>query len=400
MRGRHSPAATPRPTKTVLQTRQYSYLCPARNTPAPLANNRILAMDTNNYVIIMAGGVGTRFWPFSRSNYPKQFHDVLGTGRTLLQQTADRFDGICPPENIYVVTSAEYKDLVARQLPHLSAHQILLEPTRRNTAPCVAYAGYKIARQNPAANLVIAPADHIILKEKDFQADILTALAATAATDKIVTLGIRPSRPDTGYGYIQYAAGNGQPVRKVKNFTEKPSLERAEKFVESGDFLWNAGIFIWNAQTVMQNFNRHLPGIAETFGEGEPYYYSDQETDFIEKAYAHCQNISIDNGIMEKSDDVYVVPGDFGWSDLGTWKSLYEVSDKDANHNAVDGNVMLYDTQNCIIKAPKDRLVAINGLDGFIVAEYDNVLLICRKDDEQKVKQFVADAASRGTEFV
>ena len=357
-------------------------------------------MNTDNYVIIMAGGVGTRFWPFSRSSYPKQFHDVLGTGRTLLQQTADRFDAVCPPENIYVVTSSEYKQLVRQQLPQLSDDQILLEPARRNTAPCVAYASYKIAQQNPQANLVIAPADHIILKEKDFQADILTALAATAGSDKIVTLGIKPSRPDTGYGYIQYLRENGQPVHKVKTFTEKPNLEWAEKFLKSGDFVWNAGIFIWNAQTIIRNFARHLPDIAETFEEGKPHYYTDREAAFIDKAYSHCKSVSIDNGIMEKSDGVYVVLSDFGWSDLGTWKSLYEVSGKDANQNAVDGNVMLYDTKNCSVKAPKDRLVAISGLDGFIVAEYDNVLLICRKDDEQKVKVFVADAKSRGAEFV
>ncbi len=351
----------------------------------------------------MAGGVGTRFWPFSRTNNPKQFHDVLGTGRTLLQQTADRFDTICPPENIYVVTSAEYKELVKQQLPQLSYDQILLEPVRRNTAPCIAYASYKIAQQNPNANLVIAPADHIILKEEEFRKDIRTALVATAESNKIVTLGIRPSRPDTGYGYIQFIPKDGEEVLKVNTFTEKPNLEFAQKFIESGDYVWNAGIFVWNVQTIMQNFTKHLPDIAEAFEEGRPHYFTNGEAAYIDKAYSWCKGVSIDNGIMEKADkagDVYVVLSDFGWSDLGTWKSLYEVSEKDENDNAIDGHVMLYDTKNCIIKTPKDRLIAINGLEGFIVAEYDNVLLICRKDDEQKVKNFVEDAKSKGGEFV
>ncbi len=357
-------------------------------------------MNTNNYVIIMAGGVGTRFWPFSRTTNPKQFHDVLGTGRTLLQQTADRFDEICPPENIYVVTSAEYKELVKQQLPHLSYDQILLEPARRNTAPCIAYASYKIAQKNPKANLVIAPADHIIVKEKAFQTDVLTALAATADSGKIITLGIKPSRPDTGYGYIQFIPEQGKEVHKVRTFTEKPTLEFARNFIESGDYVWNAGIFVWNVQTIMRNFVQHLPDVAEAFEDGKSFYFTDGEATYIDKAYSWCKNISIDIGIMEKADEVYVVLSDFGWSDLGTWKSLYEVSEKDENQNAVDGSVMLYDTKNCIIKTPKDRLIAINGLEGFIVAEYDNVLLICRKDDEQKVKDFVNDAKSRGAEFI
>ncbi|MDJ1483341.1 mannose-1-phosphate guanylyltransferase [Cytophagaceae bacterium YF14B1] len=360
-------------------------------------------MSKNNYVIIMAGGVGTRFWPFSRTSNPKQFHDVLGTGRTLLQQTADRFDGICPPENIYIVTSAEYRDLVKQQLPQLSYDQILLEPARRNTAPCIAYAAYKIAHKDPHANLVIAPADHIILKEEAFRADIQKALKATTETNKIVTLGIKPSRPDTGYGYIQFHPEDGEDVLKVKTFTEKPSLEYAKKFIESGDYVWNAGIFVWNAQTVTQNFLQYLPDIAEAFEDGKPFYFTTEESTYIDKAYSWCKSISIDVGIMEKADkagDVYVVLSDFGWSDLGTWKSLYEVSDKDEHENVIDGSVMLYDTKNCIIKTPKDRLIAINGLDGFIVAEYDNVLLICRKDDEQKVKEFVNDAKNKGDEFV
>lgn len=354
----------------------------------------------HTYVIIMAGGVGTRFWPFSRTSYPKQFHDVLGTGRTLLQQTADRFNGICPPENIFIVTSSLYRDLCLQQLPQLHSDQILCEPVARNTAPCIAYACYKIAQRDPEANVVVAPADHIILKEEEFQRTIKTALDATQSRDILVTLGIQPSRPDTGYGYIQYVPGGDEPVKKVKTFTEKPNLELARQFVDSGEFVWNAGIFVWNIQAITKAFKAYLPETAEIFEEGATDYYQESEARFIDKAYSLCGSVSIDNGVMEKADNVYVVLSDFGWSDLGTWKSLYEVSDKNHDLNVVDGHVLLYDTKNCIIKTPKERLVAINGLDGYIVAEYDNVLMICRKEDEQKVKAFVADAKERGGEYV
>ncbi|RYF68522.1 MAG: mannose-1-phosphate guanylyltransferase [Cytophagaceae bacterium] len=359
----------------------------------------------HTYVIIMAGGVGTRFWPFSRTSYPKQFHDVLGTGRTLLQQTADRFDGVCPPENIYIVTSSLYKDLCQTQLPQLSDDQVLCEPIARNTAPCIAYACYKIAQRDPEANIVVAPADHIILKEEEFQRTIQSALDATQDQDILVTLGIQPSRPDTGYGYIQYITESGDTAkssapRRVKTFTEKPHLELAQQFVESGEFVWNAGIFVWNVKSIIKSFEKYLPEIAEIFAEGNDVYYTEREKAFVEKAYSLTGSVSIDNGVMEKADNVYVVLSDFGWSDLGTWKSLYEVSDKNDDLNVIDGHIMLYDTKNCIIKTPKDRLVVVNGLDGYIVAEYDNVLMICRKEEEQKVKSFVADAKERGMEFV
>lgn len=359
----------------------------------------------HTYVIIMAGGVGTRFWPFSRTSYPKQFHDVLGTGRTLLQQTADRFDGVCPPEHIYIVTSTLYKELCQQQLPQLTDDQVLCEPVARNTAPCIAYACYKIAQRDPQANIIVAPADHIILKEDAFKQTIGTALDATRNQDILVTLGIQPSRPDTGYGYIQYvppvdAADSANAVKKVKTFTEKPNLELAQQFLDSGEFVWNAGIFVWNVQAIIRAFTQYLPDVAEIFAEGADAYYTDREAAFIDRAYSLSRSISIDNGVMEKAHNVYVVLSDFGWSDLGTWKSLYEVSDKNADQNVVDGHVMLYDTKNCIIKTPKNRLVAINGLDGFIVAEYDNVLMICRKEDEQKVKNFVADAKAQGAQFV
>lgn len=353
----------------------------------------------NNFVVIMAGGVGTRFWPFSRTNNPKQFHDVLGTGKSLLQQTAARFDGICPKENIYIVTSADYVNLIKQQLPFLSDEQILAEPIRRNTAPCVAYASYKIAKKNPNANIIVAPSDHIILQEREFERRINIAINEAMNEDVLVTLGIQPSRPDTGYGYIQYIQDDNE-VKKVKTFTEKPHLELAKAFLESGEYVWNAGIFVWNVRAIKKAFDLYLPKMAEIFDDGEPFYFTDQESDFISKAYHICKSISIDNGIMEKAQNVFVVLSDFGWSDLGTWKSLYEVSNKDESENVTDGHVMLYDVKNSIIKTPQERLVVVQGLDGYIVAEYDNVLMICQKDQEQKVKNFVADAQERGDHFI
>ncbi|HEV7349426.1 mannose-1-phosphate guanylyltransferase [Telluribacter sp.] len=352
----------------------------------------------DTYVIIMAGGVGSRFWPFSRTTYPKQFHDVLGTGKSLLQQTAERFEGVCPPENIYIVTSLEYKELVQQQLPALTEDQILLEPYRRNTAPCIAYACYKIASRNPDANIVVAPADHIILKEEVFRDTIRVALGSTRQEAILVTLGIQPNRPDTGYGYIQYIPDK-RTVKKVKTFTEKPHLELAVQFLESGDFVWNAGIFVWNARTIKEAFRKYMPLVAEIFEDGASTFYTEQEAAFISKAYSHCGSISIDNGIMEKADNVHVVLSDFGWSDLGTWKSLYEISPKDENHNVTDGHQLLFNTRDCIIKTPKDKLVVVNGLEGFIVAEYDGVLLICRKEEEQRVKEFVAEAKVLNTRY-
>ena len=356
-------------------------------------------MNNNNYVVIMAGGVGTRFWPFSRSMNPKQFHDVLGTGRTLLQQTADRFEDICPKENIYIVTNQDYIQIIKEQLPFMTDNQILAEPARRNTAPCVAYACYKIATQNPEANIVVAPADHIILREKAFEKRINLALEATAMSDVLLTLGITPTRPDTGYGYIQYIHTH-EEVKKVKTFREKPNLELAKLFVTSGEYVWNAGIFVWNVQAIMKAFAQNSPQIHEIFSRGESVYFTEKETDFINEEYKTCESISIDYAVMEKADNVYTVMGDFGWSDLGTWKSLYEISEKDENENVVDGETMLYGVTNSIIKTPKDRLVVVQGLDGYIVAEYDNVLMICEKEQEQFVKNFVADAGKKGKEFI
>ena len=344
----------------------------------------------------MAGGIGSRFWPFSRTTFPKQFHDVMGTGKTMIQQTADRYRNVCPQENIFVVTNKDYADLVKKQLPWMTDDQILLEPMGRNTAPCVAYAAFKIYAKNPDANLVVCPADHVILMEETFERVILEALASTESNDRLLTLGMKPSRPDTGYGYIQFHE-IPEPVKKVKTFTEKPELEIARKFLESGDFVWNAGIFIWNAKSIIYALEQHQPELYEIFNDGIQHMWTANEQSFINNTYPQCKNISVDNGIMEKATNVYVMLADFGWSDLGTWKSLYELSDKDENGNAVNANAMLYDTYNSMVRVSKDKLVVLEGVDNLIVAEADGVIMICHKDHEQRVKDFVSDAKQSAT---
>ncbi|NLR93078.1 mannose-1-phosphate guanylyltransferase [Flammeovirga sp. SR4] len=350
----------------------------------------------------MAGGVGSRFWPYSRESRPKQFQDILGTGKTMIQMTADRFEGVCPNENIFVVTSRDYKEITLEQLPFLSEDQVLCEPMRRNTAPCIAYACYKIGLKNPEANIVVAPADHVILDVPEFQLRVEKALHYVASHDVLVTLGIRPNRPDTGYGYIQALNDERLEVLyKVKTFTEKPNEELARAFVLSGDFVWNAGIFVWNAQTIKKSFKENLQDVDQLFSSIEDKFYTDQETEAIDTIYPKCRDISIDYGIMEHADNVYVMRTDFGWSDLGTWKSLYEQADKNEEENVLQGNVMAYETFKTIVKTPKDRLVVVQGLENYIVAEYDNVLMICNKDHEQRVKQFLKAAKEqRGPEFI
>jgi len=360
----------------------------------------------NNYCVIMAGGVGTRFWPMSKTSRPKQFIDVLGMGKTLIQMTFERFTKICPPENILVVTNEIYKDLVLEQLPLMNESQVLCEPSRRNTAPCVAYANYKIRETNPEAIVVVAPSDHIILKEEEFVNDIKVAMKAAAENNWLLTLGITPSRPDTGYGYIQFidkqVYKDDVRLNKVKTFTEKPNLEIAKSFLESGDFLWNSGIFIWSLKSIMSAFETHLDDVDKLFKAGIGIYNTDQENQFIADTYAVCKNISIDFGIMEKADNVYTLAVDFGWSDLGTWGSLYSIRKKDKQKNAIMGNnVMLYDSENCIVNVPKDKLVVLQGLDDFIVVEEDNALLVCKKSDEQQIRNFVNDIKTRqGEKFV
>lgn len=354
----------------------------------------------------MAGGVGTRFWPMSRTSHPKQFIDILGTGSSLIQQTFNRFNGICPPENIFVVTHELYKDLVLEQLPGLKEDHVLLEPARRNTAPCIAYAAYKILSKNPEANLVVAPSDHLILKEDVFRDKINTALMAARENPWLITLGIRPSRPDTGYGYIQFnrdqAGSKYVDLHKVKTFTEKPGYELAVTFLKSGEFLWNSGIFIWSLKSILNAFHEFLPEVDELFKKGLEKYYTTGEPAFIKDTYTVCKSISIDYGVMEKANNVYVIESDFGWSDLGTWGSLHEIREKDENRNAISGkNVLLYESKNCVIHMPPDKLVVLQGLDDYIVVEDDNILLVCRKKDEQQLRHIVDDVKlKKGEKFV
>ncbi len=340
----------------------------------------------------MAGGIGSRFWPMSRTQHPKQFIDILGTGQTLIQQTYNRLKRICPEENIYIVTNEIYKKLTLSQLPGISEEQIICEPTMRNTAPCIAYANYKIAAKNPDANIIVAPSDHLILKEDEFIRVMNLALDYTSKNDCLLTLGITPSRPDTGYGYIQFNEEGDSELKKVKTFTEKPNLELAEKFIESGDFSWNSGMFIWSLKSIQEAFETLLPQVDDVFKTGVGIYNTSEEQKFIQTAYSTCKNISIDYGIMEKSKNVFVINADIGWSDLGTWGSIYTHLPLDENDNAVIGkNVMLYDSSNNIINVPNEKLVVLQGLEEYIVVESNNILLVCKKQDEQKIKQFVND---------
>jgi len=363
-------------------------------------------MNKNNYCIIMAGGIGARFWPMSRQNHPKQFIDILGTGDTLIQSTFNRFRRVCPAENIYIVTNEIYKKQVLDQLPDIQEAQVLCEPSRRNTAPCIAYANYRIFQLNPEANVVVAPSDHIILKEDIFIEVITAALEASEKNNWLLTLGIQPSRPDTGYGYIQfdestvYQADNR--IKKVKTFTEKPQLEMAKQFLSSGDFLWNSGIFIWKLKTIMAAFDKHLPEISQLFKAGTGKYATPEEDAFIQQTYSVCKSISIDYGVMEKAENVYVLSSDFGWSDLGTWGSLYDTRKKDEHGNTVVGqNVLMYNSHNCIVNMPKEKLVVLQGLDDYIVVEDEGTLLVCRKGDEQHIRQFVNDVMiEKGEKYV
>jgi mannose-1-phosphate guanylyltransferase len=361
----------------------------------------------------MAGGVGARFWPMSRISKPKQFIDILGTGKTLIQLTYERFISIIPKENIYIVTNKAYNDLVTEQLPGLNPSQILLEPARRNTAPCIAYATYKIHKINPDANIVVAPSDHVILKEAEFLHTVKSALDAVSGKDILMTLGITPSRPDTGYGYIQFTEADKKEdkeyytfeninIKKVKTFTEKPDYEMAMSFLQSGDFLWNSGLFIWTADAIIKAFDKYLSDIAALFMSIHEQLNTEEENDVIELTYTGCRSISIDYGIMEKAPNVYVFVSDFGWSDLGTWGSLHEHRQKDEHNNAVYGkNVMLYETKDSIIHVPKDKLVVLQGLEDYIIVENENILLVCRKSDEQKIRQFVNDVLlDKGEQYI
>jgi len=360
-------------------------------------------MNKNHYVAIMAGGIGSRFWPMSRTNYPKQFLDILNTGKTLIQSTFDRFASFVPAENIFIVTAQSYREIVMEQLPTLDPNNILCEPSRKNTAPCIAYISYKLAQLNPQANLICAPADHIISDENSFVNVCLEALTFTENIKALVTLGIKPTNPNTGYGYIQFEPMNVAPnVYKVKTFTEKPDKELAKTFVASGDFLWNAGIFVWQVKNIVKAFENLLPEIHEVFDAEKENFNTEKEHQSIEKIYPQCVNISIDYGIMEKADNVYVIPSSFGWSDLGTWASAYETLQKDYLDNAVAGNnVMVIDATKNMIHADNKKLVLIQGMEDFIVVDTKDVLLICKKDKEQEIKEYVAEVKrNKGDKFI
>ncbi len=350
----------------------------------------------------MAGGIGSRFWPVSRNEYPKQFLDILGTGKSLIQWTYERFKNICLPENIFIITNELYIPTLKQQLPELQDQNILSEPSRKNTAPCAAYIAYKLYSLDPNANIIMSPADHLIFDDRKFERDIIDALDFVSKNNKLITLGIKPTRPDTGYGYIQFDTGHQiDRMHPVKTFTEKPSHELAETFIRSGDFLWNAGIFVWNAKTIIEEIQQYLPELHEIFS-GVETYNTPKEQDDIVKVYAQCTNISIDYGIMEKSKRVYVVPSYFGWCDLGTWNSAYENSQKDYLGNAVYGdNVMIIDATQCMVKEQNEKLMVLQGLENFIVIDTPDILLICERNREQQIKEYVAEVKrNKGDKFL
>lgn len=337
----------------------------------------------------MAGGIGSRFWPVSTPERPKQFIDILGIGNTMLQTTVNRFSGVIPKENIWVVTSKKYASIVSQQIEGISNDHILLEPCMRNTAPCIAYVSYKIRQKYPHANLVVSPADHIIIDEFHFRDVISKALDFTSSSDSIVTLGMNPDRPETGYGYIKSSPENGSDIVKVLAFKEKPDIELAKKYIAEGHFYWNAGIFVWNVDTVISSFEKYSPSLAAIFDSisKRGVFYSDTEQDVIDNEFPSCPNISIDYAIMEKSDKVFVYPSSFGWSDLGTWGSLYQQLDKDDDGNAKVGEgIKLINCHNCIVHSAEESNVVIQGLDGYIVVEKGEKLLICKISEEQNIK--------------
>lgn len=358
--------------------------------------------NNNNFCVIMGGGVGSRFWPFSKEERPKQFLDFFGTGRSLLQTTFDRFKKIIPVENIFVVTNDAYASLTKAQLPELSENQILLEPMRRNTAPAIAFATYRIKAINPNANVVVAPSDHLILKEDEFLHEIKRGLQFVNDNNVLLTLGINPTRPETGYGYIQVDGEENDGIYKVKTFTEKPNKELAQAFLASGEFVWNAGIFLWNVNSIISAFKNYMPDVVARFTEGESLFNTPAEKEFIDKTFPFCANISIDYGILEKADNVHVIRSDFGWSDLGTWGSLHEISQRDESNNCgLNCKTMFVESYDNIVTMSDNKLVVVQGLEGYIVAESEKVLMICKKEEEQRIKHFVTDVKFRyGDEYI
>ena len=348
-------------------------------------------MKNNYYAVIMAGGVGSRFWPISTQKFPKQFHDMLGTGDSLLQKTFKRLSKIIPQKNILIATNSNYKELVLSQLDGIDEQQLLLEPAMRNTAPCILYAALKIKQKDPDAVMIIAPSDHWIENEDEFIRNIETSFKACSNEDILMTLGIQPTHPNTGYGYIEYKKSENK-IKEVRQFTEKPDFEIAKKFIESGNYLWNAGIFIWSADSILKAFENFLPEMNRLFCEGVDVYNTDFEDDFIEDNYALAENISIDYGIMQNAENIYTLPVDFGWNDLGTWSSLYDKLDKDNAQNAVvNAKTIFKNASNNMVSTTKNKHVIIQGLNDFIVIEKEDVILICPKKDEQEIKQIVTE---------
>ncbi|MBR5249444.1 MAG: mannose-1-phosphate guanylyltransferase [Bacteroidales bacterium] len=356
-------------------------------------------MTSNKYCVIMAGGVGSRFWPISRNERPKQFLDILGTGRTFLQQTYDRFSHIVPEDHILVVTSETYRELVQKQLPQVLPENILCEPFRRNTAPCIAYATYKLWKKDPNATVVVAPSDHHITHEHLFAETIRNAMNYADGHDKLITLGIEPTRPETGYGYIQanvrnYESVGGDIFHSVKTFTEKPNRELAEVFIKSGEFLWNSGIFIWNLRTIRSELERWLPAVTDLFQRGQDLYDTPDEQRYIQQVYADCTSISIDYGVMEKTRCAWVLKAGFGWSDLGTWDSLYSHANKDEHRNFIHCEELMMDkiSGSIVYSTEEGKLLAIKGLDNFMIINTDDVLMICPRD-EVRFKNMLTDLA-------
>ncbi len=347
----------------------------------------------NNHLVIMAGGVGSRFWPMSTPEQPKQFIDVLGVGKTLLQLTVERFGDLVAPENIWVVTNEKYADIVKAQLPGMPETNILCEPCRRNTAPCIAYVSWRIKKKDPKANIVVTPSDHIVMNVQEFQRVINDCMKFTCDTDAIITLGMKPSRPETGYGYIQanLAAPSlrNKGIFRVDSFREKPDLATAEEYIKQNNYFWNAGIFIWNVNTIVNAFRMYQPKLAKIFESMLPSYGTPKEQEVVNQKFPTCENISVDYAIMEKADEIFVCPADFGWSDLGTWGSLQTQSKRDLYGNAAIGqDVQLFECHNCMVHTAQEKKVVVQGLDGYIVAEHDDTLLICKLSEEQRIKQF------------
>lgn len=350
-------------------------------------------MNENNYLVILAGGAGSRFWPISSEELPKQFLDILGCGRTLIQLTLERFNGLIPKENVWVVTAEKYREIVMEQLPEIPSSNILCEPCRRNTAPCICYVSWKIKKLNTKANIVVSPSDHLVVDIQAFQSAIDDSLSFAAETDAVVTLGLKPTRPETGYGYIKadltYSSSRKHNIFRVDEFKEKPTLEIAKEYIQSPNYLWNSGIFIWNVNTIINAFRVYEPEVSSIFEGLMPYYGTDKEQNKIDESYPQCKNISVDYAILEKAEEIFVFPASFSWSDLGTWNSLREQSDMDKYGNVCIGDdIKLYDTYNTIVHTCNKKEVIVEGLDGYVVAEKEGKLLVCRLSEEQRIKLF------------